>query len=36
MKAYNSYVKGCEDAKSWIQFLKNGQRHELYLLAQRA
>lgn len=29
-KAYNSYVKGYEDAKNWIQFLKNGQRHEFY------
>ncbi|QYY41517.1 NERD domain-containing protein [Aneurinibacillus thermoaerophilus] len=29
-KAYSSYVKGYEDAKNWVQFLKNGQRHEFY------
>ncbi|MFT9847655.1 NERD domain-containing protein [Aneurinibacillus sp. REN35] len=29
-KAYNSYIKGYEDAKNWVQFLKNGQRHEFY------
>jgi hypothetical protein len=29
-KACNSYIKGDEDAKKWVQFLKNQQRYEFY------
>ncbi|WP_276917722.1 NERD domain-containing protein [Aneurinibacillus aneurinilyticus] len=29
-KAYNGYIKGYEDAKNWVQFLKKQQRYEFY------